>query len=48
VILLLAYYRDGHHAGRLDRYLRLAPSPMALTSRLPGYAAGYYDGYYYG
>lgn len=37
------YYKDGFRNGRLDAMLGLRLI-TALTSRLPGYAQGYYDG----
>lgn len=37
------YYDEGYRNGHLDKLLGLQLM-VALTSQLPGYASGYYDG----
>jgi hypothetical protein len=40
------YYEEGYRNGHLDRFIGIEPLVVALTSRLPGYAMGYFDGYF--
>jgi len=44
------YYAYGYRCGHLDRYIGIPPLVISLTCperHLPGYARGYYDGYYH-
>lgn len=39
-------YNEGYRNGRLDKLLQIPPLQCALTSKRPGYAEGYSNGYH--